>query len=256
MRLQTTLGLALTFVLLTPAMSPAQDLVLRQRVTISGPQSGTRESTQYWTADRMVTDDAESRVIIDLAGESMTVANKSDRTYFTQTFAEIRGQADALMAEMRKQIEKMPPQAREMMGKMGMGESTEPPASARKTGKTQKIAGYDASEYEVAAGPMTSTVWASDAVQPPGGSRTAEAFAKMTGRTGPGARFAQAMSQIKGIPLRMVVNTNMGPQTFSQTTEVYEVKRTSPPADVMKVPEGYEKTAPPRFQMPKAPAGG
>jgi hypothetical protein len=150
----------------------------------------------------------------------------------------------------------MPPQAREMMNKMGMGpKGTEAPVSVKPTGKTEKIAGYEAKEYAVEAGAMRGSVWATDDLQPPGAAKAREAYAKMAGKAGPGANIAQAMAKIEGLPLRTTMGGNMGPHAFGTTTEVFEVSEKSPPADVMQVPAGFKKTDPPRFEGMPGPKG-
>ena len=154
--------------MLVPWPAQATDLILRQKVTNGGPHPDSREEMQYWTADRMVTDSPDSRVIIDLNARTMTVANKREHTYFTQTAAEMRQNADAMQAEMKKHMENLPPQAREMMEKMHGG---------------------------------------------------------------------------------------MGPQGFTHTTEVVEVMQQSPPADVMKVPDGYKQVEAPSRERGKRPMG-
>jgi len=234
------------FVTLGPA--EAKDLTLRQRVTTSGPKSSGHESMQYWTADRLVSDEPDMRVIIDFAAETMTVADKKQRTYHTQTFAQMRQQNEAMQAEMQKQMESLPPEAREMMGKMGIApKSAEVSVSVQPTGKSEKIAGYDAREYVIQAGPMQGSVWATEELEPPGGAKSKEAIGRMMGTTGPGAKLAQAMLKVKGVPLRTTMGGSMGTHAFSTTSEVIEVSEKAPPPDVMQVPAGFKKTAAPTF---------
>jgi hypothetical protein len=244
MRSQTlTAVVAFSLLGIAPGRVEAKDLVLRQRVTTTGVRSETHEATQYWTANRTVTDSPDNRVIVDLGAETMTVADKRQKTYFTQTFAEMRHQAEAMKAAMQKQMEDMPPQARDMMNKMGMGPDVA--VSVKPTGKSEKIAGYEAKEYAIEGGPMTASVWATDALTPPGGIKAQEAMGKMMAGA-PGSRFSQAISEVKGVPLRITVHSTAGgTQGFGSTSEVVEVTEKTPPAEVMQVPAGFKKVAAP-----------
>ena len=234
----------------------AKDLTLRAKVTTGGPHAGTHEEMQYWTGNRMITDSPETRIIVDLDAQTLTVIDKRARTYFTQTAAEMRQQSDAMQAELQKRMEQLPPQAREMMEKMHGGQAHGgAPLRVNATGKSEKIAGYQAAEYAIEGGPMNSTVWASEALQPPGGAKAGEALAKMMSASGPGARMGEALTQIKGIPLRMVMTSGMGPQAFTRTSEVVEVTEKAPPADVLTVPEGFKQAAPPSFDAVRGPRG-
>jgi hypothetical protein len=247
-----TLAAVVAFSLLgiAPGRVEAKDLILRQRVTTTGVRSETHEATQYWTANSIVTDSPDNRVIVDLGAETITVADKRQKTYFTQTFTQMRQQAEAMKASIQKQMENMPPQAREMMSKMGMG--PEAAVSVKPTGKSEKIVGYEAKEYAIEGGPMTASVWATDALTSPGGTKAQEALGKMMAGA-PGSKLAQAFGEVKGVPLRtMVRSTAGGPQGFGSTTEVIEVTEKTPPAEVMEVPAGFNKVAAPEIApMPR-----
>jgi hypothetical protein len=249
MRSQTLAAVAAVLLLLiAPGWVQAKDLTLRQRVTTTGVRPDTHEATQYWTENKMVTDSPDDRTIIDLGAQTMTVADKRQETYFTQTFAEMRQRSEAMRAQMQKQMESLPPQAREMMGKMGMGPmAAEAEITVKPTGKSEKIAGYEAKEYAIEGGPITASIWATDALQPPGGAKAREALGKMVAGA-PGSKFAQAIGAINGVPLRTIIRSAAGPaKGFSSTTEVVEVSEKAPPADAMEVPAGFKKVAAPEL---------
>jgi hypothetical protein len=259
MRSQTLATVAVVSVLLAvPAWVQAKDLTLRQRVTTTGVRSDTHEATQYWTDNKMVTDSPDDRVIVDLGAQTMTVVDKRHKTYFTQTFAEMRQRSEAMRAEMQKEMENLPPEAREMMGKMGTGPlAAEPEISVKPTGKSEKIAGYEAKEYALEGGPMSASVWVTDVLQPPGGAKGREALGKMVAGA-PGSKLAQAIGGVNGVPLRTVVRSTAGPgKGFTSTIEVIEVSEKTPPADALEVPAGFRKIAapemPPMHQRKGAP---
>jgi hypothetical protein len=254
MRAQASVALVgFSLLAIAPAWVEAKDLTLHQRVTTGGVVAGTHESTQYWVGNRIVTDGPSNRVIFDLDAETTTMVDKRQQTYFTQTFAETRQQADQMKAQMQKQLEKMPPEARAAMGKMGMSSTAEAAVSVKPTGKSEKIAGYEAKEYTFEAGPMAGSIWATEALQPPGGAKATEAFSKMMGVAAPGANVAQAIAQIPGVPLRTSFRSGAGAQTFSTTTEVVEISEKAPPAGVLTVPDGFKKVDSPlsRMHVPK-----
>jgi hypothetical protein len=242
-----TLGLGLFIALSVSTAATAKDVTLRQRTTTSGPASRTTDAMQYWTAGKMVTDDAQQRSIIDLVAKTITVADKTKKTYFTQTFAELQQQLDTMKEQIRKQMDNLPPQAREMMAKMGGNPMAkmDAPVTLKPTGKSEKIAGYDAKEYAIEGG-MTGSVWVTEAIQLPMAAADATAFAKSLGGTGgSGAKFGEALVNLKALPLRTTFSISMGPQTMSTTTEVIEVAEKAPPADVLKVPDGFTKVTAP-----------
>lgn len=248
MRASTFAGLLAVAFALTPTPADAKDLTLRQRVTITGPRTGTHESTQYWTANHVVTDAPSTRIIVNLSAETVTMADKQRRTFYTQTFAELQKQSEAL----RPKIANLPPQARALMEKMGGDpKAMDAPVSLKPTGKSEKIAGYEAKEYILEGGMMRGSVWVSEARASPAGAKAGAAFANMMG---PAARMATAFAQLKGTPLRTVMGAGAGQQGFRTTTEVIEVSQAAPPAEVLKVPEGFTKVDPPKFQAPSPKA--
>jgi hypothetical protein len=248
-------GCLALLVIVAVGPADAKDLTLRQRMTSGGPHADSHESMQYWTPDKLITDDPDTRVIIDFTGETMTMVDKQRHTYHTQTFAEMRQRSEAAQANLKKHMESLPPQAREMMDQMGMGsKGAEVAVSVKPTGKTEKIAGYEAKEYDLEVGAMRGSVWATEALQPPGGAKATEAFGRMLGSAGPGAKISQAMLSVKGVPLRTTMSS-MGPHGFNTTTEVIEVSEKAPPPDVMQVPAGFKKTEQPEFGGPHAPKG-
>lgn len=224
---------SLALVLSLPAAVPAADLVVRQRVTTAGAAPTTREHTEYLTATRNVTEGADDRMIADLQTKTFTLIDKKEKTYWVLPFETIRAQSEAL----RKRMEALPPEAKKMMG------GDVPPRVAA-TGKTAKIAGYQATEHKVEGGSITGSVWVTDAVVPPA---RPEDWDEVVPQQGAARQLAQAMKSVKGFPLRTVLVVAMGPMKTTVTTETLDVREGSPPADVMTVPEGFRKVEAPDF---------
>jgi hypothetical protein len=240
--MRARLLLALAFVAVAVPAWPA-DLMLRSKVTTSGgPKGGTREETEWLTPTRIVNDSADERSIIDLDAKTVTIADKSERTWFRMDMNALRKQAEDVQAHVKS----LPPEAQQMMEKM-MGKPGE--ATLQPTGKTEKIAGYDAKEYAIKAGMMQGSLWVTDALQPPFDVAKWQEYASSAMMPkGPGRGIAEAFAKIRGIPLRRTMTATGfggGGQTFTSTMEVVEVKQASPPADVLKVPEGYKEITPP-----------
>jgi hypothetical protein len=228
-------------VLVTPTWVEAKNLTLRQRTTTSGTLASTQEFTQYWVGSRIVNDGRGSRVLFDLDAGTMTMVDKRGTSYYTQTFAEVREQADSMTADAQKALEKSPPEVRATRGKAAV--------SVKRTGKAAKIAGYLAREYAFAGGGVTGSIWVTDALTPPGGSKAHEAFSRMMGLAPPGAYVAEAIAQIPGVPLRTTFRSGGDAKPFQTTTEVVEVSEKDPPADVTNVPEGFAKVESPFDRM-------
>jgi hypothetical protein len=228
--------IGLFIVIATASAVPAKDLALRQRTTISGPTTQIREGMQYWTATKTVSDDPHMRTITDLSAKTITMIEKDKKTYFTRSFAELQQDSEA----MKKRLENLPPEAKKMMG-------ADVAVTVTPTGKTEKIAGYEAKEYAIqSGGSMSGSVWVSEALQNPAGALAADAFKGPLGGPGnPGSAFAEAMTKLKGVPLRTAMVMGMAGQKITSVTEVLEVSEKSAPADVLAVPAGFQKgTAP------------
>jgi len=229
------------FIFAIPALGAGKDLTLRQRTTGAGTTSEPHEEMQYWTATKRITDGPHMRMILDVSAKTMTFVDKDKKTYRVQTFDQMHQQIEAA----KKQMESLPPQAREMMEKMTGGTAS---VNLKPTGKTEKIAGYEAKEYLIeGTGPMTGSVWITEALQIPMDPATWEQVgAAMAGPQGQAYKLQAAMAKLKGLPLRTSMNTMMGPQKVGVTNEVIEVQEKSAPPEVLTVPEGFKKLeAPP-----------
>jgi len=227
-------------ILLLAAAAQAGDLTVRQRTTTGGGRNAqTREETQYAHGDTLVIDGPDERTIVDVGARTMTIADKQKKTYFVLTFDQMRAQADAV----QKKLQEMPSQERGMMDQM-LGNGA--PVTLQPTGKKETIAGYEATEYALRGGPFQGSVWTTEALALPEGVRKwRELSASATAQKGPGRQLAEALAHAKGVPLRTTMTATIGPGTFSTSTEAVQVSTAPPPPDVLVVPPGFTKTAPP-----------
>ncbi|MCW5889990.1 MAG: DUF4412 domain-containing protein [bacterium] len=237
------LATAALLALVTALPALADDLVIKQRTTMgSGGEQRTREETQYVTDTLVVVESPDSRTLVDLDGERMTIADKDKKSYFEITFAELQKQGEAV----QKKMAELPPEARQQMeGMFGKGE----PVVVTPTGKTEKIAGYTAKEYALKGGPFSGTVWSTeDMPVPVAMTKWRELSSKSAAHQGPAEQLTKALAQIKGVPLRTTLTTRMGGGELLNATEVLEISKASPPADVKKIPDGFTQTPAPRLE--------
>jgi hypothetical protein len=235
-------------VLLLAARSvAAADLVVRQRVTsdVNG-RTSEHESTEYLTPTQSVHDDAGNRVAVDLRARTLTLLDKKEHTYSVTPLDEVERRSAHLAAEMQKRLANLPPEARRMIA------GAEGAATVKPTGKTARIAGYEAKEYAVEAGGAHGSVWVTDALERPGDLGDWQRYAQGT-VPGPAGKLVEAMARIKGFPLRTTITQAAGPMRMSTTTEVLEVRKETPPADVLTIPDGYRKTEGPFVKEPPSP---
>lgn len=220
----------------------AGDLAIKQQTTTTaGDKSDVREEMQYVTGDLMVVDGPDARTIIDVGKQTVTVADKEKKTWFVMTFADMREQAEAV----QKQIDSMPPEAKKQMEAM-LGKDT--PVVVTPTGKREKIAGYDASEHSVAGGPFNGVIWTTTEVSMPQGiTKWRQLSAQTMAANGPGRRLSEALASVEGVPLRTTMTATMGDNQFTTKAEAVEVKEAKPPADVLRVPDGYSKVDTPKL---------
>lgn len=219
----------------------ADDLTLRQRTTTTaGGKSHVREEMQYAHAGLLVIDAPDSRTIVDVDARTMTVADKAAKTYVVMTFDDLRRQAEAV----QRRADRMPPDVQRMLDDMlGAGKAI----ALTPTGKQDTIAGYVAHEYALAGGPFRGSIWTTDAIAVPAGVRRwRELSASATAQAGPARPLAEALAQVKGMPLRTGMAATLGRDgSFTTAIEVLEVRRAAPPPDVLRVPPGFTKTAAP-----------
>ena len=140
------IGLLLSCLLLLAAVVDAKDLVVRQRSS-SGFGGGTAvDETVYITTDKIITDAAAMRTIVDLDKQNLTSIDKAQKTYAVISFDELRKQMDLL----RQSLDSMPPEARKQMAALF---DDSQPVVIKETGKTETIAGHSAKEHSLSGGP-------------------------------------------------------------------------------------------------------
>jgi hypothetical protein len=233
MRTLSVLALALALALAAPAA--AKDLMLRQRAFGPGGPEGGEEQTEYFSGDRIVIASPSRRAIVDLKAQTWTLIDPQRKTYSVMTFDELR----RLSARAAKALEALPPETREKL-------ALDTPVAVRPTGKSERIAGHTAKEYEVSGGAATGSVWLTDEIAMPSEVREWEKVSSSLGTAkGVGAGLAAAIANLNGVPLRTKVTVAIGPRKIESGTEVLEVREGTPPADLLAVPDGFKKVTAP-----------
>jgi len=186
--------------------------------------------------------------IMDGSEGVMYIVNPSEQSYFKQTKEDVAKMADraaAMQAEMQKHLADMPPEQRKMMeqamkragGGMGQMPGAAPPAptTVRPTGKSRRINGMNATEYEAQTGNLTARAWLTK--DRPDIDRVFKQFMelskpmeKLTGTDQMSAQLAE-----KGMPL--LVQTLQG-DTYG-INELVGIEEGSVDASLVQVPAGY-----------------
>jgi hypothetical protein len=245
MRIPAALALA-CLLALAASTAAAKDLVLRQKTTVAGVGARSVESTQYWTPRRMIVDEAAGRIVVDFVDENLTSIDKTRKTWIVLTFEQMSRQMDAARLEMAQRTQDLDADAKAQLERMGEAIGDRDSAvEVKPTGKREKIAGYDAEEYTFSGSAVKGTLWISKDLPLPLGEKEMKAYRRSTyGMKGPGRQFALAMAQVKALPLRTVMQLDLGPDGTTSTNEVIEVRAESPPAAMIDVPEGFTEMKP------------
>jgi len=235
--------LALAAVVAVAVPAWGRDLVIKRRITtVPGPKP--TEQTEYYTAKKAVTDAPAERTIVDFEAKTITTLDKEKKTYWTMTFDELKRDLALQRDARRKQFADMPREVRDLL-------RLDEKAAATEADGRQTIAGYAAREYRVEAGPVSGTVWTTEELALPESSREWRAISSGGDGGRPVGGLEEAMSRIKGFPLKTVTAIGSGEDTQTMTDEVLSIAEETPPADVLVLPAGAKKV--PRPDAPEEP---
>ncbi|KPJ49259.1 MAG: hypothetical protein AMJ41_03265 [candidate division Zixibacteria bacterium DG_27] len=201
----------------------------------------------YIKSDRMKSEDLTNKeaTIIRLDKGLVWEIDHNRKIYSQVTFAELEelySQQEATMKEsqehMAEMMESLPPEQRAMMEKhmqqaMEMQAATSKPPEVTKTGKKDKILGYTCQQYKMSWSNMTWDMWVSEEIVP---EIDFSKFYKGLGMVGP---LAEGFSEVNGLPLKMVVETEAAGTHSRTTTETTKVKTKKISDDEFELPKGY-----------------
>jgi len=252
-----TLGAAL---LAAPLV--AQDLTLVFKETSS---KGSDTSTQYFTKDRMRHNQADHDVIVEYGTGKITNIDHKKKEYTEINLADMEAQMKASSAEMDKanaqmkqQMESMPPAVREKMEKMMGGVASSITVTK---GGSRKVAGYDCDEYTVTMGQgMKTESCNTTALKFPVPEVEIKKFASMGGAMAGmmnnpmfkgAAQMAEKMKEVQGFALASTTTMAIMGKTTTSSREATEVKQGPVDAAVFALPAGYKKVDPPAMKPPR-----
>ena len=208
--------------------------------------------TVYLQDDKVRQDMGSMVVIMDVASGKVYYLNPAKKTYWGGTVADLQNSAkDAEKQMMDQMLEKLPPEQREqvrraMTEQMQAAKPKVPKVtfSVKKTGKTEKIAGYNTEEYQVMADgkPMMSLWLAPDLpvdeeVNPDKLAELMSGLAQGSGGPNPMASPEVHKLFTKGYPLK----TEMQIMGQDQGGAADKVEKKPIKSDMFEVPQGYKK---------------
>jgi hypothetical protein len=216
----------------TAVAADATGLMVRERTNANG---AVTEVTTYYTADKVITDAPRQRTVVDLSAKTVTMVDKAAKSYAVAPFDAMGRQGEA----MRQRFTAMPEEQRKKI----VGDAAD--AKVKPTGKSETILGRPAKEYEISAGPVTGLVWVVEGVAVPAGRAAWEKQQSgIRPYVRPIDRYTDAIAGMKGVVVRKATTMTVDgtPKPISEQ-EVVELKETAPPADMLGVPEGFNKVA-------------
>ena len=207
----------------------AQDLTVISKVTM-GDHSGT--STQYMTSTKSRSTDGQSDSVIDFPTGRLTFIDHKNKSYWETTLQEMASYMDKLEKDMK---------GNPMLANMFGGPED---VSVEKGKGSRKLAGYDCDDYTMKMGEsFVFELCAAKALQPP--PQYFEGRKLSYAAMGPmGKRFAKMfdeMKKIKGYPLALDMDVNMGMAKVATSSEAIEVKKGAIPDSTFEIPAGYKK---------------
>ncbi|HEV8611300.1 MAG TPA: DUF4412 domain-containing protein [Thermoanaerobaculia bacterium] len=207
----------------------AEDLTVISKVT-AGDHSG--RSTQYMTSTKSRSTDGQSDSIIDFPTGRLTFIDHKNKTYWETTLEEMAAYMDKLQKDM---------QGNPMLASMFGGSDA---VSVTKGKGSRKVAGYDCDEYTMKMGESFEfDVCAAKSLEPP--PQYYEGRKLSYAAMGPmGKRFSKMfdeMKKVKGYPIALDMDVDMGMVKMNTTSEAVEVKKGAIPASTFDVPAGYAK---------------
>jgi hypothetical protein len=229
MKSHRSLALAVAFAAAFVPLLAAEDLTVVSKVTV-GNKSST--STQYMTSTKSRSTDGQADSIIDFPTGKLTFIDHQKKTYWETTLEEMAAYMDRLERDMKGN-----PMLESMLGGADA-------VSVERGKGSRKIAGYDCDEYTMKMGESFEfDVCAAKGLQPPpqyyeGRKASFAAMGPMGKRY---AKMFEEMKKVKGYPVALDMDVDMGMTKISTTTEATEVRKGPIPASTFDIPAGYAK---------------
>jgi hypothetical protein len=249
MRARTYFAVLLACAIASPAF--AGDLTIVSKTTSTGPMARSGTSTMYMTAGKMLMQQDQSNVLVDLASGTFTFIDPVKKQYWTMTKEDMEAMTKAMSAKMAE-MQKDPRAAAMMQNMMG----TLGTAKLEAGTQTKTIAGYTCSQYTLTMGEtMKMVYWTTTALQPPFSAE--ELFNAESGMLRANPMFSRMsslfdeMKKMKGVPLSTSTTMSMGPMQVENSSEATEVRTSAIPASTFDIPKDFKKVDSPMSKMLK-----
>lgn len=244
-------GVIILFLFTTPAWADlySETTNTEYSSTPGGETTEVDHQKGYAKSDRMRNEDLTDKqaTIIRLDKDLVWEIDHNKKTYSQVTFAELeqlyRQQEVAMkqsQEQMTKMMESLPPEQRAMAEKqmqqaMEAQAAMAKPPEVTKTGKKDKILGYTCQQYKVSWANMTLDMWVSEEIAPE------IDFSKFYGGLLMAGPLAEGLSEIKGVPLKTVMETEAAGTHSRYISEVTKLKTKKISDSEFELPKGYRE---------------
>ena len=222
-----------------PAAAAVEDLTIVSTVTT--PRGTTKTQTQYLTADRMRTWDADRDTIVDFATGKVVLLDDRRKEYSETSLVELRAFLDQMEAAM----------AGRPVFDRAVGATAS--VSVEKGTDDRAVAGHRTEQHILTMGDaMRYEVWTAKDLEPP--ARYFEARKVLYATIGPmGRRFDRIldeMQKLKGLPLATSVDYRMRMTRRQIRVEATEVRKGPIPGSTFAPPADYKRVDSPFGRRP------
>ena len=218
--------------------------------TTTSPMAGAKEiqMMSYYLPHMFKQSTDDNATIFRLDKGLIIRVNKEKKEYSEMTFDELQAQVkeatgmlDSKMAEMKKNLDKMPPEQRkmveQMMGDKLKGSSADRKVTVSKTSETSTISGYPCTKYIVKANDKDfATFWTTTGVKEFASMKDDfKDFSQRLASMVPsgGGTIAEAMKQIEGFPIQTSIS--------GLTSTVTKIEKGKISPSEFEPPTGYTK---------------
>lgn len=221
---------ALMALVLMAALSLSADIYVKQMTHTDGMmgQPATDVIQEQWISDNAFASvSSDQSIIMDMKKNLMYMINHKAKTYVEST----------LPMDLTKLL---PPEFAAMAGMMMMTATVSP------TTQTKKVGQWDCTGYDVTitimGAPMKMRLWATTDVPFDYNQFNAKIWGNLLkGQMMLDEASVQEMMKIKGFQIASEMSGEIMGVKFNTTTEVLEISKKNPPANVYAPPAGYAK---------------
>lgn len=218
-----------------------------QKHTQPGKET-SQTSDMYYDDHRLRIDSPDTSMVINLQTGALTVIDAERKQYAEITLEELLGLRDKTIAQMRSQLDALPPEIKAQIEKQieAQEKASKEDLKLTKTGKSETVAGHgcDVYTWSTAEGDGEACIAKKLPVDMKDFQKDALALRSRLQAKGSGTQAASlAILQLAshGFPVRTRQSMQMGQQKVVSETELVKIQSMKVPADKLKAPAGYQK---------------